>query len=384
MDGHTTAHRNSNSKLLFGPEARFYLAFFLILTAAYGCTKEQAAPAPRAAPIPVIVSKVTQKAMPVQLTAIGNVGGYTVSVQAQVTGELLDVHFKEGEFVHKGQLLFTIDPKPYEAALAHAQATLLRDKAVAANNRAQAQRIAKLLTDGVVSPSDADASKSTADAAEATVAADEAALKTAQLNLEYCTIYSPMDGRTGAVLVKPGNLVKVADQAIVVIKRLSPIPVEFNVPQEYLPDIKKHMAVRTLRVEASVPNSSGRPEVGKLVFVDNTIDTTTGTIRLRALFDNSSNALWPGLYVNTLITLSEESNATVIPAQAIAVGQKGPFVYVLEGDGTVATRAVASSRSVEGQAVIDKGLKPGETVVTDGQARLIPGAKVQIKNNLND
>lgn len=384
MGGRTTAYGSSNSKLPFGSAPRFYLAFFLILMAAYGCTKEQAAPAPRAAPIPVIVSKVTQKSMPVQLTAIGNVGGYTVSVQAQVAGELLDVHFKEGDFVHQGQLLFTIDPRPYEAALAHAQATLLRDTATAANSRAQAERLEKLLADGVVSPSDADASKSTADAAAATVAADEAALKTAQLNLDYCTISSPMDGRTGAVLVKPGNLVKVADLPIVVIKRLSPIPVEFNVPQEYLPEIKKYMAAKPLRVEATVPNSSGRPEVGRLVFVDNTIDATTGTIRLRALFDNSSNALWPGLYVNTLMTLSEESNATVVPAQAIAVGQQGPFVYVLESDGTVATRAVASSRSVEGQAVIDKGLKPGETIVTDGQARLLPGASVQIKNTLSD
>ena len=260
----------------------------------------------------------------------------------------------------------------------------MRDQAVAANRRAQAQRISKLLSDGVVSPSDAEASTSAAAAAEATVAADEAELNTAQLNLEYCKIYSPMDGRTGAVLVKPGNLVKVADVPIVVIKRLSPIPVDFTVPQEYLPDVKKYLAARPLRVEATVPNSSGRPEVGKLVFVDNAIDTTTGTIRVRALFDNSSNALWPGLYVNTLMTLAEQSNATVIPSQAITAGQQGSFVYVVQADGTVAPRAVASSRSVEGQAVIDKGLKPGETVVTDGQVRLVPGARVQIKNNLSD
>ena len=322
--------------------------------------------------------------MPVQLTAIGNVGGYTVSVEAQVAGELLEVHFTEGDFVHKGQLLFTIDPRPYEAALAQRQATLMRDQAVAANSRAHAQRISKLLSDGVVSPSDAEASTSAAAAAEATVAADEAELNTAQLNLEYCKIYSPMDGRTGAVLVKPGNLVKVADVPIVVIKRLSPIPVDFTLPQEYLPDIKKNLAVRPLRVEATVPNSSGRPEVGKLVFVDNAIDTTTGTIRVRALFDNSSNALWPGLYVNTLVTLAEQSNATVIPSQAITAGQQGSFVYVVQADGTVAPRAVASSRSVEGQAVIDKGLQPGETVVTDGQMRLVPGARVQIKNNLSN
>jgi multidrug efflux system membrane fusion protein len=242
----------------------------------------------------------------------------------------------------------------------------------------------KLLTDGVVSPSDADTSKSAADAGEATVAADEAALQTAQLNLEYCKIYSPMDGRTGSVVIKPGNLVKVADVPIVVIKRLSPIPVDFNVPQEYLPDIKKYMAAGPLRVVATVPNSSGRPEVGKLVFIDNAIDTTTGTIRLRALFDNSSNTLWPGLYVNTLMTLAQQSNATVVPAQAITAGQQGAFVYVVQADGTVAPRPVASSRSVEGLAVIDKGLELGETVVTDGQVRLVPGSKVQIKNNLSD
>src|SRR6266567_4924190 len=385
MDRHTTVFARSKSKFLFGSEPALLTAFFLtLLLAATGCSKQQAAPAPRPTAVPVVVAKVTQRAMPVQLTAIGNVGAYSVSVRAQVAGELLEVHFKESEFVHKGQLLFTIDPRPYEAALAQVQATLMRDKAVAANSRAQAQRLAKLLSDGVVSPSDADASTSAAAAAEATLAANEAALKTAQVNLEYCKIYSPMDGRTGAVLVKPGNLVKVADVPIVVIKRLSPIPVDFTVPQEYLPDVKKYLAARPLRVEATVPNSSGRPEVGKLVFVDNAIDTTTGTIRVRALFDNSSNALWPGLYVNTLMTLAEQSNATVIPSQAITAGQQGSFVYVVQADGTVAPRAVASSRSVEGQAVIDKGLKPGETVVTDGQVRLVPGARVQIKNNLSD
>ena len=374
----------SKSKFVFGAELGFWAALLFALLAASGCSKEQAASAPRAAAIPVIVSKVTQRAMPVQLTAIGNVGGYTVSVEAQVAGELLEVHFKEGDFVHKDQLLFTIDPRPYEAALAQSQATLMRDKAVAANTRAQAQRISKLLTDGVVSPSDAEGSSSAADASEATVAADEAGLKTAQLNLEYCKIYSPIDGRTGAVMIKPGNLVKVADMPIVVIKRLSPIPVDFNVPQEYLPDIKKYNAAKSLRVEATVPHSSSRPEVGKLVFIDNAVDPTTGTIHLRALFENSTNALWPGLYVNTLMTLAEQSNATVIPSQAITAGQQGSFVYVVQADGTVAPRAVTSSRSVEGQAVIDKGLNPGETVVTDGQVRLVPGARVQIKNNLSD
>jgi membrane fusion protein, multidrug efflux system len=383
MSCHTTLFPGSKSKFLSWSELGFWTVFSVILLAASGCSKEQAAPAPQAA-IPVIASKVTQKAMPVQLTAIGNVVAYSVSVEAQVAGELLDVHFKEGDFVHKGQLLFTIDPRPYEAALAQVQGKFVRDKAVAANSRAQEQRFSKLLADGVVSPSDADASSSGAAADEATVAADDAALKMAQLNLEYCRIYAPMDGRTGAVLVKPGNLVNVADVPIVVIKQLSPIPVEFTLPQQYLSDFTKYLAARPLRVEATLPNSSGRPEVGKLHFVNNTVDATTGTIRMGALFDNPTNALWPGLYVNVLITLEERSNSTVIPAQAITAGLQGSFVYVVQADGTVAPRPVVSSRSVEGQAVIDKGLKPGEIVVTDGQVRLVPGAKVQIKNSLSD
>jgi multidrug efflux system membrane fusion protein len=193
-----------------------------------------------------------------------------------------------------------------------------------------------------------------------------------------------MDGRTGAVIVKPGNLVKVADIPIVVIKEVSPIHVDFTVPQEYLPDIKKYMAAGPLRVEATAPNSSGSPEVGSLTFVDNTVDTTTGTIHLRATFENSRGVLWPGLYVNTLMTLAQQSNATVIPSQAITAGQQGSFVYVVQADGTVVPRSVTSGRTVEGLAVIDKGLQSGETVVTDGQVRLVPGSKVQIKNNLSD
>ena len=384
MDRHRIVFGSSKAKFLVGAGRGTFVASFLLALAVSGCSKQQAAAPPRVTAIPVVVAKVTQRAMPVQLTAIGNVGSYAVSVEAQVAGELLEVHFKEGDFVKKGQLLFTIDSRPYEAALAQTQAALLRDKAVAANSRAHEQRLSKLLSEGVVSPSDAETSKSTADAAEATVAADEAALKTAQLNLEYTKIYSPMDGRTGSVVIKPGNLVKVADQPIVVIRQVSPIHVDFTVPQEYLPEIKKYMAGGPLRVEATVPSSSGPPEVGALTFVDNTVDPTTGTIHLRATFENSRGVLWPGLYVNTLMTLAQQSNATVVPAQAITAGQQGSFVYVVQADGAVAARTVTSSRTVDGLAVIDKGLQPGETVVTDGQVRLVPGSKVQIKNNLSD
>ena len=355
-----------------------------VLVLASGCAKQQAAPPPRAA-TPVVVAKVTQKAMPIQLTAIGNVEAYaTISIRAQVAGPLLDVFFKEGDFVKKGQLLFKIDPRPYEATLAQAQATLARDKAVAANSRAQSERYLTLRKEGVVAASDAETYTSGADAADAVVQADEAAIKTAELNLEFCTITSPIDGRTGAIMVKPGNLVKVADVPIVVINQVNPIFVNFTVPQQYLSDIKKYMAEGQLRVEASLPNDAGPPEVGTLTFVDNAVDVTTGTIHLRGTFANEKNRLWPGLYVNTLMTLSHQANATVVPVQALTAGQQGTFVYVLKEDGTVTPRPVVSSRTIQGEAVIDKGLQPGETVVTDGQVSLVPGAKVQIKNSSND
>lgn len=356
----------------------------LILVFVSGCAKQQAAPPPRQA-IPVVVAKVTQKAMPVQLTAIGNVEAYsTISIRAQVAGELLEVHFQEGDFVHKDQLLFDIDPRPYEAALAQARATLARDKAVAANSRVQSQRYLTLRSEGIVAASDAETYTSAADAADATVQADDASVKTAELNLEYCKIYSPIEGRTGAVMVKPGNLVKVADVPIVVINQVNPIFVNFTEPQQYLSDIKRYMATSTLRVQATGPDSAA-PEIGTLTFVDNAVDMTTGTIHLRATFANESNRLWPGLFANTLMTLSQQANATVVPAQALNAGQDGSFVYVLREDSTVVPRPVVSSRTIQGEAVIDKGLQPGETVVTDGQVRLIPGAHVLVKNgNAND
>jgi multidrug efflux system membrane fusion protein len=345
-----------------------------------GCAKQQAAAPPKQA-APVVVAKVIQKVMPVQLTAIGNVEAYsTVAIRAQVAGALLEVHFQEGDFVHKDQVLLTIDPRPYQSALAQAQAQLARDKAVAANNRSQAERYQQLLDAGIAARDQVDTLRSGADASESVVNADEAAIKTAELNLDYCTIRSPIDGRTGALMVKAGNLVKVADVPIVVINQVSPIYVNFTVPQEYLPDVKKYMAQGSLRVLAAVPTNTGAPEEGNLTFVDNAVDPSTGTIHLKAAFANTRNILWPGLYVNTTLTLSQQANAVVIPAQGINPGQKGPFAYVLKSDDTVESRPVVSPRTVAGEAVIDQGLKPGETIVVDGQARLVPGAKVEVTN----
>ncbi len=346
-----------------------------------GCSKEQAAPPPRPA-VPVLVGTVTQKSMPVQVIAVGNVEAYsTVSIKAQVSGQLLDVHFKEGDFVRKGQLLLTLDPRPYEAALAQAKAALARDKALAVNNRLQARRYSKLLEEGIMPASQVEGLTSAADASDAVVNSDEAAIKTAELNLEYSTIYSPLDGRTGALMLKPGNLVKVADVPIVVINQVNPIFVNFAVPQQFWPDIKKYMAQGTLHVKATVPRDSGPDEDGTVSFVDNAVDPTTGTIHLRATFTNSQNRLWPGLYVNIVLTLSEQRDATVIPAQAVVEGEKGPFVYVVRSDKRVEPRMIVPVRTIDGETVIEKGLLPGETIVTDGQTRLEPNARVEIKTS---
>jgi multidrug efflux system membrane fusion protein len=319
--------------------------------------------------------------MPVEVTAVGNVEAIsTISIRAQVPGEVQDVNFKEGDFVRKGQVLLTIDPRPYKAALDQAKATLARDKATGVYNRAQAQRYKTLFEQGVVPAEQVDSFVSAADASDAVLNADEAAVKTAELNLEFCTIDSPLDGRTGTIMVKPGNLVKVADVPIVIINQVNPIYVNFTVPQQYWPDIKEHVDRGALHVKATIPQDPGPPVQGTLTFVDNNVDPTTGTIHLRGTFQNPENRLWPGLYVGVLLTLSEQPNATVVPSQSVVSTQQGSYVYVVKSNNTVEQRTVVPSRTINGDTVVDKGLRTGETIVTDGQVNLVPGAKIEIRN----
>src|SRR6201998_3254051 len=347
---------------------------------ATGCAKQQAAPPARLA-TRVTVTQVVQKTMPVVVTAVGNVEAIaTISIRAQVAGEVQDIRFKEGDFVTKGQVLLTIDPRPYEAALAQAKATLARDKATGAYNRTQAQRYKTLFDQGIVPAEQVESMTSAADAADAVLNADEAAVKTAELNLEYCTISSPIDGRTGTIMVKPGNLVKVADVPIVVINQVNPIYVNFTVPQQYWPDIKEDVDRRALRVAVTIPQALDRPIQGTLTFADNIVDSTTDTIHLRGTFDNPQNRLWPGLYVSVLLTLSQQPNATVVPAHAIVSTQQGSYVYVVKPSNTVEQRTVVPNRTIENETVVDKGLHSGEVIVTDGQINLVPGAKIEIKN----
>jgi multidrug efflux system membrane fusion protein len=348
---------------------------------ACGCAKPQAAP-PARPPTRVTIAKVIQKTMPVEVTAVGNVEAIsTISIRAQVAGEVQNIHFKEGDFVKKGQVLLTIDPRPYEAALAQAKAALARDKATGTYNRAQARRYKTLFDQGVVPAEQVDSFTSAADASDATVNADEAAVKTAELNLEYCTISSPIDGRTGAINVKPGNLVKVADVPIVMINQVNPIYVNFAVPQRHWPDIKEDVDRRALHVKVTIPQDPDRPIQGTLTFVDNSVDSMTGSIHLRGTFENPQNRLWPGLYVGVLLTLSQQPNATVVPAHSIVTTQQGSYVYVVRANNTVEQRTVVPNRTIDNDAVVEKGLQPGEVIVTDGQVNLVPNAKIEVKNS---
>ena len=331
--------------------------------------------------IPVMVATAVQKAVPIQIRAVGNVEAFTtVSVKSQVTGVLTQAHFKEGQDVKKGQLLFTIDPRPFEAALKQAEANLARDTAQVKNLREQVRRYAELVEKQYVSREQYDQIKTNADAAESVVDADKAAVENAKVQLSYCYIYSPVNGRVGSLLVNEGNLVRVNDGApLVVINQVSPIFVTFAIPERNLADLKQHMAQGKLGVDAQFTSDEIRPEKGILAFVDNAVDRSTGTIRLKAEFANRERRLWPGQFVTVALTLATQGDAVVVPSEAIQVGPEGQQVFVVKDDQRVEMRSVTVGRTQEGEAVIAKGLLAGEVVVREGQFLLGPGARVEIK-----
>jgi multidrug efflux system membrane fusion protein len=329
-----------------------------------------------------MVVTALQKAVPVQIRAVGNVEPYsTVSVKSQVTGVLQKAHFTEGQDVKNGQLLFTIDPRPFEAALKQSEANLARDTAQVRNLREQVRRYAELVEKQYVSREQYDQIKTNADAAEAVVNADKAAVENAKVQLSYCYIYSPIDGRVGSLLVNVGNLVRVNDGApLVVINQVNPINVTFAVPEQHMADLRRHSGAGKLQVDAAFPSDEGRPERGRLEFVDNAVDRATGTIRLKAIFTNSERRLWPGQFVNVALTLTTQAGAVVIPSEAIQVGQEGQHVFVVKEDNRVEMRPVTLGQTNEGEAVVATGLAPGERVVREGQFLLGPGSRIEIKS----
>lgn len=361
-------------------------ALVLLCAASLGavsCSPRTAANAPDLA-VPVNVAKAIQKTVPIELSSISTGEAYsTVSIKGQVNAVLKEVHFKQGDFVKKGDLLFALDARPFQASLAQAQANLDRDKAQADLTVVQAERYKKLFDEGVAPKEQYDQMKANAAAQQASVHADEAAVESAKLQLQYCAIYSPVDGRTGALQVYPGNLVKENDvPVLVVINQIAPLYQDFSVPEQYLGVIKKYMAGGRLQIQAT-PYGDTTPEVGYLTFVDNTVDNTTGTIKLKGTFANTDHRLWPGQFSTVALRLAEDENATVVPTQAVQTGQSGDFVFVIDSDQRAESRPVKVARTIGAEAVISKGIAPGETVVTDGQLRLIPGVKVQIKTAAN-
>jgi len=371
-----------------------------------GCGKDKGQPMAAFPPVPVSVAVASREAVPVQIRAIGTVEpSSTVQIKSQVAGLLLSVHFTEGTEVSKGDLLFEIDPLPFRDALAQAeaavardraqlnqaQANLARDVAQSKSSDADAKRYEQLAKEGVAPAMQATQQRASADAMQQSVVADQAAIESARasldsdqaavsrarLDLGYCEIRSPVSGRAGNLLVHAGNLIKVNDVPLVVINQIAPIFVSFGVPEEQLSAIKQKIAREKLYVAASNDQAPDQITRGMLTVIDNAVDTNSGTIRLKATFDNHERLLWPGEFVNVVLTLDTQNNATVVPSEAVQDGQRGQFIFVVKADQTVESRNVTVNRTIGRRAVIAKGITPGETVVTDGQLRLFPGAKIQ-------
>ncbi len=336
-----------------------------------------------AAPVPVVVTKAERTTIPIQLSAIGTGQAYqTVSVESQVAAIVKQVDYRQGKFVHKGDLLVTLDKEPFLAALAQSEAALARDKAQAQLSDADLARNGKLYKEGIVSQEQYDQAAATSASAQATVRADQAAIQTAKIQLSYCSIYAPISGVTGAQLVSPGATVKANDvPTLVVINQVSPIYVNFSVPQQYLEPIEQSMAHGRLPVRATPPGST-TAESGLLTFVNNAVDTTTGTIELMATFSNTNHHLWPGQFSNVQLNLGEQHNVLVVPAEAVQAGQQGEYVFVVKPDMTVDVRQVKTGHTVKDLTEISQGLTAGETVVTDGQVRLVHGTKVYFTKKL--
>jgi len=318
--------------------------------------------------------------MPVEVRAIGTVEpARTVAVRAQITGELTSVTFKEGDDVEAGQVLFTLDKRPFEAALKQAEANLARDVAQAQNTAAVAKRTNELAERGIATREQVGTADSASQAADATVGADRAAVDNARVQMQYATIAAPITGRTGVLMVHPGNLVRANDTTpLVIINQLSPINVSFAVPEAQLTGLKRYLGEGGVHVAVQPPGDD-KPTGGRIGFIDNSVDPTTGTIKVKGSFENLDHRLWPGTYVNVVVTLATDPRALVVPTPAVQQGPQGTYVYIVKPDQTAELRPVKVGRTSGEETIITDGITNGETVVTDGHLRLVPGSKVTIK-----
>lgn len=357
-----------------------------LLLALPGCGKKDAAKTggPRAPVVPVLSAEVERRDMPVLVKAIGSVvPPATVAVKPQVTGQIAEVHFQEGQAVEKGDLLFTIDKRPFEVGLAQARAALRQAVAGAGNAAEQARRYAELGRSGIVAREQVDNLEATAQAGTASVDAAEAAIRTAELQLEYAEIRAPLSGRAGKFLVYPGNIVQANQTDLIVIHQVQPIEVAFAVAERYLPEIRDEVARGKLAVKVATDANTSETAEGQLSFVDNAVKPASGTIDLKGSFKNDPLVLWPGQFVDVELVLKLEKGALVAPARAVQAGQKGSFVFVIKPDQTVEARDVVLARTIGEEAVLAKGVEAGERIVLDGHALLTPGKKVQVKSSLD-
>ena len=376
-------HSASKRWMLLGGAGTLVVAVVLLMYfgAEIRANERKAPKGPQATP--VTVEPVLQQLVPYRIQAIGNVEAYsTVAVKARVDGQIVEVGFKEGGEVRKGQVLFKIDPRPFEAALRQAEANALRDSAAAEQARSQEKRYQDLLDKNFVSKEAYAQIRTNATTAEATARASQAALDSARLNVEYCTIIAPIEGYAGKIQIQLGNLVKANDvNSLVVVNQVRPIYVNFAVAEQRLAEIREHMAMNPLTVDTLAPGTDQASASGVLIFVDNAVDPTTGTIRLRARFANKENTLWPGQFVGVSVRLFEQPDAIVIPSTAVQTGPDGQYVYVIGKDMLADVRKIEVERTDGNRTIVARGLAKGEQVVTRGQLRLGPKTRVQISKN---
>jgi membrane fusion protein, multidrug efflux system len=356
-----------------------------VLTACSGSADSRQQKAQAATPhaVAVAVAPVQKQDVPVYLTGLGAVTAfYTANIKTRVDGQIMKVNFQEGQIVHEGDLLIEIDVRPYQAALEQAEATLFKDQASLRDAKLNLDRYTALIPSGSIAQQQVDTQKATVDQLDGQVRTDQALVDTAKLNVVYCHITAPFNGRVGLRQVDPGNIVHATDtNPMLILTQLQPIAVIFTLPEDQLPSVAQHMRQGTLEVDALSRDDQTKLAVGKLQTIDNEIDPTTGTAKLKAVFDNKENNLWPNQFVNASLLLETRKNSTVVPTAAVLRGPQGTFVYTVNADKTVEDKAVTVALTQGDTTVIASGVNPGDTVVTDGQDKLQRGSRIEFRNS---